>query len=627
MNKYFNKVSMYIICMSVFCGLTSCTDYLDKAPNSDIGWEEPYKNFKNFQGFTEELYNCIPLVSAHAYHNSFNLGEDVYWAPDITYPLAYCFDQGNYWAWSSGADAGTGWLGKGGDPANNDDRGKKGYLWSFAWYGIRKANIGLDNLDLLTDATSEERDLIAGQLYFFRGWFHFMLMQYWGGLPYIDTMLASDQVLRLPRLSYQDTAEKAAEDFQKAADLLPIDWDETTAGKATVGNNNLRINKIMALAYLGKNLLWAGSPLMNKESTGDASYNIELCRRAADAFAQALRLSESTKRYELADFSNYSSLFYTHNQNGQIPGLKEAIFMENLVQSASRWRWNMVNNYRPKCIIAGGVKVNPTANYVDYYGMQNGLPITDIEKKDLVSGYDPEYPWKNRDPRFYNDIVYDGVMCCLNSKGNMDEYTQYASLFTGGTYREGVKGAVTGYSITKFCPPLINDYDGYSENNCFVLSFMRLADVYLMYAEATAYGYGTPQSKANGYELSAVGAVDKIRARAGVEGIDDRYLGSTESFMSELRRERAVELAFEGHRFVDLRRWMLLLDSPYTLKKAVYFDRAPGNFDYDNPQEAHVMNLREEILFERRYSQKHYWLPFSQSDVNMYPEFKQNPGW
>lgn len=222
-------------------------------------------------------------------------------------------------------------------------------------------------------------------------------MQYWGGLPYIDTMLASDQVLRLPRLNYQATAEKAAEDFQKAADLLPIDWDETTAGKATVGNNNLRINKIMALAYLGKNLLWAGSPLMNKESTGDASYNIELCRRAADAFAQALRLSESTKRYELADFSNYSSLFYTHNQNGQIPGLKEAIFMENLVMSTNRWRWNMVNNYRPKCIIASGVKVNPTANYVDYYGMQNGLPITDIEKKDLVSGYDPEYPWKNRD--------------------------------------------------------------------------------------------------------------------------------------------------------------------------------------------------------------------------------------
>ena len=85
------------------------------------------------------------------------------------------------------------------------------------------------------------------------------------------------QSFRMGRLNYQQTADKAAADFRHAAPLLPVDWDKTTAGKLTLGNNNQRINKIMALGYLGKNLLYAGSPLMNQESTGNATYNKEYC--------------------------------------------------------------------------------------------------------------------------------------------------------------------------------------------------------------------------------------------------------------------------------------------------------------------------------------------------------------
>lgn len=176
----------------------------------------------------------------------------------------------------------------------------------------------------------------------------------------------------------------------------------------------------------------------------------------------------------------------------------------------------------------------------------------------------------------------------------------------------------------------MNDYDGYKDNNVCVLSFMRLADVYLMYAEAAAEGYGTPQSKADGYTLSAEDAINKVRDRAGVGHVAANFLVNTDGFMAEVRRERAVELAFEGHRFVDLRRWMLLLDQPYTLKKAVQFDRANdvSSADlYAHPEKAHVLNFRETVLFERHLGQKHYWFPFLKSDVNMYKEFKQNPGW
>lgn len=299
MKRYFNKILTFTVLIFAASAFNSCTDYLDKSPLADIDPEDAYKNFRNFQGFTEELYNCIPVVSSHDYHNSWNYGEDEIWERAVTYPFAYRIDLGDYRSWEG---EGTGWFRTGGSP-NSQSRGDKGRLWGLAWYAIRKANIGIENLDKLTEATEEEKNLISGQLYFFRGWFHFMIMQYWGGLPYIDTVLPSDQVLKLARLNYQETAEKAAADFQKAADLLPIDWDQTTAGQSTLGKNNLRINKIMALAYLGKNLLWAGSPLMNYESTGSKAYNANFCKRAADAFAKALSLTESTGRYELADFS------------------------------------------------------------------------------------------------------------------------------------------------------------------------------------------------------------------------------------------------------------------------------------------------------------------------------------
>lgn len=620
-------LSLMFVALGVLTMSTSCKDYLDKSPLSDISESDPYKNFTNFQGFTEELYNCIPLMTTPDYHCCWNFGEEEYWQPSETRMMSYAIDQGNYWGWD---ECYYSWFHSGASNTTGNDRFSKGHLWGLAWYAIRKANLGIANLDKLTDATDEEKNLIAGQLYFFRGFFHFMLMQYWGGLPYVDHLIASDEVLRYPRLNYQETAEKAAADLRKAADLLPVDWDQTAAGKATLGNNVLRINKGMALSFLGKDLLFAGSPLMNKESTGSATYNVDYCKRAADAFGEFFKMNDESKRYELADFSHYSELFYTYNQNQKLPGLKEAIFYENV---AGNWRWNMVNDFRPSTITGSGIKCYPTANYADYFGMANGKPIKDITQKDADNGYDPEYPFRNRDPRFYNDFVIDGDKCVKDgTKVKNDPDRQYASLYTGGKYRVATpsKDCFTGYMNKKFDSQYVNDWDGYRENNTLTLCFMRLADVYLMYAESVAEGYGSATSTSSNYSMNAVTAVNKIRERAGVADVSSEYLTSLDGFMSELRRERAVELAFEGHRFSDLRRWLLLDKAPYTQKKAVYFDRAQDQTNADrfaDPKNGHVLNLRESVLSERQFTDKHYWLPFLKKDVEMYSDFKQNPGW
>jgi hypothetical protein len=270
------------------------------------------------------------------------------------------------------------------------------------------------------------------------------------------------------------------------------------------------------------------------------------------------------------------------------------------------------------------------------------LPIKDPTKADPESGYDPEYPWRGRDPRFYNDIIYDGVRMVQGSIPNVSEQpNRYANLFHDGigsnpgvggvgSYRSLNTGSRTGYLLYKFIPITLNKFDnGHSYDKALhvKIPWMRLADIYLMYAEAAAQGYNSPLGKAPSYNRTAVDAINVIRARAGVSPVHSQFLGSLTSFMSEVRRERAVELAFEGHRFNDLRRWLLLIEKPYTLKTALFFDRAAPLDPTKDPKTNRVRNLRQEVILERNFSERHYWLPLKNAEVNMYLEFSQNPGW
>mgnify|MGYP001945416041 CR=1 FL=1 len=614
--------------------MTSCEKYLDKEEQSILSAEDAFKNFNNFQGYTEELYHCIVNFSNNYYTNSFNWGEDEITSTAGNYHFVHKIDQGNFWGWQSQHDGwASGWMEQPDFTTEMNDNRTNKDLWNAAWYGLRKVSIGLENMDLMTEATQEERNLIKGQLLFFRGWFHHRLMEYFGGLPYIDHVLPSDEPLTLPRLSYHECADLAAADFKEAANLLPINWDETNPGKRTLGKNGLRINKIMALAYLGKNYLWAGSPLMNYSVAGSRTYNAEYCQKAAEAFGEMLSLIENGQaNYALVPFDKYYLNFYTMKENWALPGSTEAIF-RGPYKAANDTHYGTSKQYIPSLVSDGdALKFLPTANYVNYYGMKNGLPIDDMTKADPESGYDPQYPWKDRDPRFYNDILFDGVKVVNGTitETDMDkDLRRYAQLYTDGTYRNIQNGSQTGYVLRKFIPLTANKYDrdyDWGTNLHIYVPYMRLADVYLMYAEAALMGYNSISGKAPNYSKTAVDAVNIIRERAGVDNVNNKFLGSTEAFLGELRRERAVELAFEGHRFNDLRRWLLLTEQPYTIKTAVEFDRG-GENNIDDPSQNRILNLRERVLVERKFSNKHYWLPLKVDDVNMYPEFGQNPGW
>ena len=619
--------------------LTSCSDYLDKSEDSDISPTEAYKDFTNFQGFTEEIYNCMPDFTKGYWTNSWNWGEDEIMNVGIDYHMVYKVDLGDFWGWQSEYDGwGSGWMDRGGFDPSTNDRFTHQSLWKGAWYAIRKCNLGLANIDLMTDATEEERNLIKGQLHFFRGWFYFEIMQYFGGLPYFTEVISPTEEFNRPRLSYQETADLAAQDLAEAAKLLPMDWDKTQAGQNTATKNQLRATKAAALAFLGKNYLWAGSPLMNKESQGSETYNKEYCKKAAESLGELLTLIEAGgTQYGLLPWKEVSGNFYTIDQNGKIPGSsKDGTVMEAiLIGQDYGWNnsnWGQSKDYGTFILTQSGVTSLPTANYVNYYGMANGLPLDDPD-----SGFDPTHPWKDRDPRFYKDIVYDGVKVVNKDlTGTDDSKYQYANLYTcenvnndPSSFRDVIKGSRTGYLLYKFIDISCNQYDdgyGWAHKFNMHLPWMRLAEVYLLYAEAVAEGYGSPAAHSNSCSMTAIDAVNRIRQRSNVENMNSKYTGDVENFMKELRRERAVELAFEGHRFNDLRRWLLLDKAPYSIKTSQEFDRV-GTLDKKNPQNNEVSGWSEKQILKRDFSEKHYWLPLKKKDCQIYPEFKQNPGW
>lgn len=630
-------------------GFASCTDYLDKSPDSTVSADQAFKNFTNFQGYVEEVYNCIPSKESNYWCTTFNWGEDeiMNTGSGDSHETAH-FDLGDYRYWYNDPQS---FLHSNGLNSTSND--KFSHSLEHAWYCIRKCNLGLANLDKMTDCTQEEKNIIKGQLLFFRAWWHEEMMEYFGGLPYIDTVLDGGQTLTLPRLTFQECAKKCAEDFRAAADLLPNDWDQTTIGKKTLGKNDLRITKVCALGYMGKVLLWAASPLNNLKAEVGASkngdtykYNVELAAQAADALGEALAQVNSGKTpYALAEYkysdiynhvaedgskSNFSEIFYTTGKNWKQPGSTEAILRGPYIgENGSNWQFAHTWGIKMNGIVEYDALIHqPTANYVNYYGMANGLPLDDPN-----SGFDPTHPFKNRDPRFYHDIVFDGFQYINTTIGKDDPDYQfkYVQMYTGSNLRSSAsQGCRTGYYCQKLVPHQANKYDGmYNWGGALQcdLPYMRLADIYLMYAEAGAAAQGA-NYKSNKCNLTAVDAINVLRDRVEAGHVADKFVADQKKFMDEVRRERAVELAFEGFRWNDLQRWLLLTEYPYNIKTSQEFKRV-GNYDFtkNDPRDAEVTGWNEKTILTRDYSEKHYLLPLKQDDVYLYPEFGQNPGW
>jgi starch-binding outer membrane protein, SusD/RagB family len=599
LRKYFRFVAALVAVLIIS---VSCEDYLDRSPEADVTDKDAFGNFVSFQGFVEEMYNCIMDPDKGGAWNNYSFADE-----NVNNRI-YAFDIGNYWS-----QEGYFWGRPNVNPSSLEGRDRR--VWEWAWYALRKANLSLEKLDQegLFEGTQEEKNHLRGQALFFRGWFYFEIGRYWGGMPYVDRVLDPTESLTVEefnRLTFQEMAEKMAADFRAAADLLPNHWDLSGPGQATLGNNADRINKFHALGYLGKALLYGASPMMNEEAAGSNTYNAQMAQRAAEAFGELLALADQTGIYGLQPWASYMDVFhrFNHLRTGGIE-----VIMNPVIYNRGRIRWSALGGTVPSSfgLNSGSSADVPTHNIIKNFAMSNGLPIDDP-----ASGYDPQDPWADLEPRFYRKIIKDGDIFWSAAGPN-----RFAQLFNGGYHRSQINPpSQSGYYCRKF-----NGMDGSFSvsrggNLSAYVPYLRMADVYLMYAEAVLFSPGgTPQSSASNYSMTAEGAVNAVRNRAQLPNLEARFTANRDVFFEEIVRERAVELLMEGARFCDLRRWNRNGDPRYLDKTAIDFDRDP---------DGKPINVSERVLITRAVEARHNWLPIPDvASTRIYEGFPQNPGW
>ena len=631
------RIKILIILGIVFS--FSCEDYLDVAPDAVIDEEEVFSTFNNAQGFVEEMYALVVSYEQQSHtFQDFLLGDDGFVdrptkasgdidAGRFTDVIRdnFCYLNNHY-----NSDYGSTGTNSANVENNNSFNRQRPGLYDGSLRGIRKANIVIENVenrDLMVNATQAEKDVILGQAYFFRAFFHNEIMKFWGRYPYIDRVLVDDFEIPRPE-TYKETALQANEDYIKAIELLPVNWDQEPYGQLTQGENRGRLTKGTAYAFQGKNLLLAASPLMkgNNVSINTYDYDTELCDMAVDAFAEVLKLADQG-RYALATWENYDEVFWKSPAPGSWPGSTEFIFAATGGNSAQSTRFMASGvNKAIHTTSAGYEVISPTHNFIhNNFGMANGLSIED----DLSGNfgptlYDPTQPFANRDPRFYKWHIIDGQVIdpgAPNPHNTAQLWFENAGQkgFHRSTGAENIKVKNnTGYMWTKFYPkvdgtyhtiwnPIINQYTG-------VRMHMRLTDVYLMYAEALHASMGATAIPSS-YGLSAESAINLLRNRAGIPNVNPSIVADNNKFMDELRRERAVELSYEAHRWVDIRRWGVAHLDKYRRKLALDFPQDQSNFT-------------ETLLVDRICEfPQHYWLPFPVEQTLIYEGFPQNPGW
>ncbi len=491
---------------------------------------------------------------------------------------------------------------------NGDATQANNSTWDRMWSNVRKANVCIEKIDMYTGSQSS-RDGFLGQSYFFRALNYFELIRRWGGMPYITEPLSANSNMDLPRLSYQESMKLVAEDFQMAADLLPptvpVDrWQYPTS--------------VGALAMKAKALIYAASPFAVEEAGSPGENLWEAAALAADA---AIKHAENNG-YGLVPWSQYKDLFMGRGTSIMDPD----IFMKELLHGRNyshAYLWNsMCLRYLiPSWRDAPGKSraAQPNQLLVDDFEMQaTGLPITDPD-----AGYQEQDPYAGRDPRLYENIIFNTQT--MHNRGrameiwNVDE----ASGVLGSRDLKYSSGAVnmgqtqTGYYVGKWVGTTLFKGAYYMQ-----WSEIRMASLYLIFAEAANEAWGNPTGTNANCKYSPEEAINLVRNRAEMPGIHSKFLNQ-DDFRERVRKERRVELAFEGERLFDIRRWKIAhlpenrdIWRMYITKLPEATEEYPTGFKYE-PQ------LHNTRVFEER----HYLFAIKSEDTYIGSNFTQNPGW
>ncbi|AYB29076.1 RagB/SusD family nutrient uptake outer membrane protein [Chryseolinea soli] len=537
----------------------SCnSDLLDVQPTDRISDDAIASDSSLFEDFVINRYMGVRLMDKEAEGTPPGFGrgfEYAMWA-SLTDEAIYNNDD-NTWLVQRGQLA----------PENT---GIAGTLWSRSYRSIRECNYALSIIgDVIM--TEQRRARLTAELKFIRAYRYHDLVRNYGAVVLMgDNVYDLDNDLTdaalFVRSSVADGIQYITTELTQAAGDLPAANDSNwKLGRATKG---------AALALKSRILLYAASPL----------YNAGTWQAAADAAKEVMSLGYSLH-------SDYRNLFLTSSSS-------EIIF-ERLYSVGARHVCLEISN-GPNGY-GGWAGNSPLQNLVDAYEVK--VNATTAVPFDWTNPTHVQNPYVNRDPRFYASILYNGA----SYRGR-----QIETFLPGGQDskdgRDNWNASKTGYYLLKFLDdklPIDNPWDVAGVQPWI---YLRYAEVLLNYAEA--------QNEAAGPDATVYDAINKIRTRAGMPNLP---VGLTQATMRDaIRRERQVELAFEEHRFYDVRRWKIAIDTENEPAYGVNITKNGSTLTFE----------KKVALDGRKFEEKHYWLPIPRAEIlSSGNKLEQNPSY
>lgn len=618
MKKRYNFYIGLVLTLFIFSGCELGDMYdMDEISGSVQDHEAVYKDPSKAQSLVDQLYALIPTFGTIRFNGYLSAYTD-----EAVEASAVAFNLGS---WSPNNI-----------PGMND-------MWSGSYRAIRTANKFLENIDKmpLSDQygfTETTRSYLMNQARCLRAFYYAELIRCFGGVPVITTSVSdiSQDIAAAPRQTLDSTVNFVISEIDSVAPLLPRNVGGTDYGRVTRG---------FALSIKSRLLLYMASPLFNGPGA-DGNANPYVCYGTSDPARWEDALKAALEVIALGQYSLFTST--TINNSRSVfsnvffldrghASMYERIFS---YQKAKGNSWNQTFLPLTFRTAAGWPHIFPTYNAHIAFQMQDGKsPVTAlsdngdgtytevINPESTTHAYNPAEPYQKRDPRYYDCILFNQAkyrdLTC-------EIYTPFEGHESVGSGKDNeTYGVKTGFYLRKFVNPSL-DLKGANQNGFEDFPIYRYAEILLNYAEAMNQVHG-PTARPAGYPYSAVQVVNMIRSRAKSRVIgQERYrptlnagmpaLSTTiskEELDEAIRHERRVELMFEGHRFFDVRRWMI---APQTEKDIYFYDirkKTDDTFVY-NVKKYHTrsFNTPQMYLFP---------IPFAEIQINK--NCPQNPGW
>lgn len=513
--------------------------------------------------------------------------------------------------------------------------------WNNCKDGIQYVNLFLkyvNQVNWAPSAASKQQmfiDRLTGEAYGLRAILYYHLLQAHGGfaddgklygVPLLTEPEDGSSDYNQPRASFADCVRQIFADCDKAVELLPAqyaDIDDNEAipqkyqdlGAQLAGYNlvfgNMAKNLVsgkVAAAVKAQTALLAASPAFRDQSGVTSEEAAKIC---ADVLKDV-------------EFDPEGNIWYRNT---------EKLASSKSVMPEILWRadWESAgasqesDNFPPS--LYGQGKVNPSQNLVEAFPMRNGYPITDARSK-----FDPQDPYKDRDPRLAEDIIYNGTVF----KSVVIVTGTYETSTEGKGHDDNINNPTTASTRTGYyMKKLLRSDAGASaassslSNQPHIYPRIRYTELYLAYAEAANEAWG-PKVDGAGLGLSAYDVIKKIRERGGIgtdengDYVGDPYLDECANDQAKMRdlirNERRIELCFENKRFWDLRRWQMPINESV---KGVQIEKIDANKD------AAPDNLKYTVIDveERNYASYQYFGPIPNSEVLLWSNLMQNKGW